>query len=261
MNYGILKAIERDVAEECNASVRAYLRIGKKIIINDADEGDVPLAEDFYDSILRGERSSFGGSEIRHRNGFFCIDIVYVRGCVTLAADPLYEVLFMCFSSQTTDELYLRDMLDHIETLCVYPKEPRLLSYSAENAVDAMSIYLSPLQSIYACDVKSALCYAYANGFESYVLTEGLRSIGIAVLNVKEGCGKIEYVAVDKKHQLKGYGRILAKQCIKRLKECGCRDIYISVHEHNLCALHVYEEAGFTEEKHEGDTILMKLQP
>lgn len=51
---------------------------------------------------------------------------------------------------------------------------------------------------------------------------------------------------IDVKHQGKGYGKAFLPLAVELIREqYGCRDVYTSVDDDNLHALHLYESFGF----------------
>ena len=63
---------------------------------------------------------------------------------------------------------------------------------------------------------------------------------------------------IDLKEQNKGYGSRFLPLVIEQIRsQYGCKDVYVSVHDDNAHALHLYEKAGFvrTEEMDEEEHV------
>ena len=236
----ILKLIIKDLAEDYSADDSTYLRIGEKVITD-------TLHGNFYvdDMNIGAEQLKAAVfSDCRNDNGFMRCTLHSEDCVIYICRDDDAGVLFI-HADSAKNESFVRAVLDNIEILTVYPKNPVLQKYGRENAGRIIGLSIEPAQLLYACDIKAALCYAYAYERESYVLCDGLRVVGIVVLNADGGKGEVEYAAVDMKYQHKGYGNVLIKQALSLLQEKGCKIVTISVHPQNRAALHVYESIGF----------------
>ena len=269
--YSILKPIAHDLAQEYGVSADFFIMVGDRVLENSltAENGFSFLnyfpenitADALVHKLLADTQSDDTGELSRflhYDNGIAVYELPCRDGILTVCADPLYDFAF-AYSSEEKNELFEREFLDNAEIIFVTPKNPRLEKYCASNAADCMHLALSPMQNFYSCDVKTALCYAYAHGKKSYVLKDGGRCIGLTVTDMENDNGIIDYAAIDKKHQLKGYGKLLINSVLDMFRDAGCVRAQIAVHEHNERAQHVYEGAGFTERERNGDSILMEM--
>lgn len=159
------------------------------------------------------------------------------------------------------NESYRNSLSEVAEQLCVYPHKPRLVPYGAKNAGRAVKITPDAYQLAYVCDVPHALCYAYAHKSRkrSFVLEDGQRAVGVAVLDVsdKEKCG-IDMIMIDRRYQHKGYGKIMLTEIIKKAAQNGFKKVEIAVHMNNYAALRMYEDAKFYTVLRREDYIVME---
>lgn len=54
----------------------------------------------------------------------------------------------------------------------------------------------------------------------------------------------LHHFGISKKHQRKGYGRLLAKESIKHIRNLGYQ-VKLEVHKENIAAKKLYEKEGF----------------
>ena len=271
--FSILKPIAHDLAHEYEASPEIFLSVGDKVIADELRaefEVEQSVAVLFSENIIKlknlsaslmrmAKNDDLGSfSEICHvDNGIFIFEIPCKGGHLTVCADPLYDCIFIHFNKEK-NELFLRAFLDNLEMLSVSPRSPRLEKYCSNNASDVMRLTLEPMQVFYSCDVKTALCYAYAHGKESFAFLDGKRCVGVLVVGCEGDLGVIDHVAIDKKHQLKGYGKMLIEQALSLFRERGCKLARIAVHEYNDRAGHVYEKMGFSFYERKGESIVLR---
>lgn len=57
--------------------------------------------------------------------------------------------------------------------------------------------------------------------------------------------GSVNYLAVDPRHQGRGYGRMLMERIEQQMKDCGCPKINLSVRSSNKAVLTFYESLGY----------------
>ncbi|MBQ9949334.1 MAG: GNAT family N-acetyltransferase [Clostridia bacterium] len=159
------------------------------------------------------------------------------------------------------NELYRNSLSEAAEQLCVYPHKPRLVPYGGKNAGRAVKITPDTYQLAYVCDVPHALCYAYAHKSRkrSFVLEDGERAVGVAVLDVgdKEKCG-IDMIMIDRRYQHKGYGKIMLTEITKKAVQNGFKKAEIAVNMNNYAALHMYGNAGFYTVLRKEDYVVME---
>ena len=251
----ILKLIIKDLAEDYSADDNTYLRIGENVI-TDTLHGNF-CVDDM--NIGAEQLKTVVFSDCRNDNGFMRCTLHSEDCVIYICRDDDAGVLFI-HADSAENESFVRAVLDNIEILTVYPKNPVLQKYGRENAGRVIGLSTEPAQLLYACDIKAALCYAYAYSRESYVLCDGLRVVGIVVLNAEGGSSEIEYAAVDMKYQHKGYGSILIKQALALLQEKGCESVTISVHPQNRAALHVYESIGFIRGSEDEECVRLDIR-
>jgi mycothiol synthase len=61
--------------------------------------------------------------------------------------------------------------------------------------------------------------------------------------------GQIEPLGVADRHRGRGLGRVIARECVRRLYAKGAQDVYVETDLHRDAALATYEAVGFREER------------
>ena len=224
--------------------------------------GKALLNEASWQKVLTFDTDALGMA-CRNDNGFvrFTLDgdVMSAQICI----DYQNDMLFIYASREENDcGAFIRNMLDNMEILGVYPNAPKLVPYGKYNAGRAVHIMPEVWQLNFVCDAKSALAYAYAQGkgYKSYVLEDGLRVIGIYIFHVKDSGGMygMDAIIIDKKYQHKGYGKILMDFAVTMLKECGCKSVDLAVNKENHRAVKMYGRAGFKFKSEQPEYCIME---
>ncbi len=79
----------------------------------------------------------------------------------------------------------------------------------------------------------------------TFVLRKNNNPIGFVNFFIKDNTGSIDLLGVDKNYQKKGYGLILIKYVLKKLKELHISEISLTVNKENEKAQRLYEKIGF----------------
>lgn len=164
----------------------------------------------------------------------------------------------------TSTEVFRREICDVLQVLTVYPMNPVLERYSAHNAARAVKIAPENYQNEFVCDSAHALAYAYANSGnrKSFVLRDGLRVVGIAVIkaDLKNRRFGIDMLMIDKRCQCKGYGRILLREVLYYLSRMRVDRVEIAVNRNNFGAIRLYESEGFKKVLAQEDYFVLERQ-
>lgn len=130
----------------------------------------------------------------------------------------------------------------------------RLIPVSEDNWRDAVFLTTDPERKIpldekwIASNAYSLLQCKYDNGWDCRLLMDGEKAVGFVFYGYL--CEDNRYLLcrymIDVKHQNKGYGKAFLPLVIELIRnQYGCQDVYTSVHEDNVHALHLYTSLGF----------------
>ena len=91
--------------------------------------------------------------------------------------------------------------------------------------------------------------YSESLGFELYVLAkDDETNIGFVCVRFDDDTqAEIDYIAIDKKEEGKGYATMLLKEVMEELKHNGIKKIYLEVRSRNQRAISLYERSGFVQ--------------
>lgn len=132
------------------------------------------------------------------------------------------------------------------------PTAPKLVRYSAKNAMEAMAIELAPGQERFVADARACIGWAYANrrSHRTYVLMDEGQVIGLLVLAIvpKEKRFEIADVLIDRRYQGRGYGKIMIGMGLEILKRYGAEELMLYCARDNIAAMRLYESVGFVPE-------------
>jgi [ribosomal protein S18]-alanine N-acetyltransferase len=84
-------------------------------------------------------------------------------------------------------------------------------------------------------------------GYPCWVLQDGARIIGYAVLSVAAGEGHVLNVCVDPALQRRGHGRRLLHALLHLARGRGAQRLFLEVRPSNPAAIALYESEGFNE--------------
>ncbi|MEI6243284.1 MAG: GNAT family N-acetyltransferase, partial [Chlamydiota bacterium] len=79
----------------------------------------------------------------------------------------------------------------------------------------------------------------------TFVLCKNNHPVGFVNFFIKDKTGSIDLIGVDKNHQKKGYGLLLVKYALKKLKELNVFEASLTVNKENEKAQRLYEKIGF----------------
>jgi ribosomal protein S18 acetylase RimI-like enzyme len=79
----------------------------------------------------------------------------------------------------------------------------------------------------------------------TFLLRKSNNSIGFINFSIKDKRGFIDLLGIDKKDQNQGYGVVLIKYALKKLKEFNVSEVSLTVNKENEKAQKLYEKIGF----------------
>lgn len=78
-----------------------------------------------------------------------------------------------------------------------------------------------------------------------YLLVDGDEILGYGGLKMALDTAEVYNMAVDEKHRRKGYGALILGKLIDHALDCGAREMFLEVNEHNEPAYNLYVAHGF----------------
>ena len=96
-------------------------------------------------------------------------------------------------------------------------------------------------------DGTTEKCLTEKNHY-TFVLRKNNEPIGFVNFFIKDKLCSIDLIGVDKNNQKKGYGLMLVKYVLKKLKEFNVSEVVLTVNKENAKAQKLYEKIGFTAE-------------
>ena len=79
----------------------------------------------------------------------------------------------------------------------------------------------------------------------AYILEEKNKSIGYVSIRIAGSNGEIGYLALIRKYQGRGLGKLLLNKALFLCKQMKCNKIYLSVRQDNIRAINLYKKYGF----------------
>lgn len=163
---------------------------------------------------------------------------------------------------------YWLSFYEELRSLCdgelTYPHKPKMEKYNRTNRAGAMCLSVKDDQKSFVSDAKSSLAWGYSDTkhYKSYVLTDCGVAIGLLGLeiNPEKQIFDISIVQIDKKYQGRGYGKIMVKWAVEKLKAAGAKELSIAVNRHNTAARRLYESVGFTAAEVYSEGVFMKMK-
>ena len=130
----------------------------------------------------------------------------------------------------------------------------KLVPITAENWRNAVFLTTDPERRIpldekwIANNAFSMLQCVYDPDWDCRLMMDGEQSVGFVFYGLDRDTGHYllcRYM-IDEKFQNKGYGKAFLPLAVELIRDqYGCLDVYTSVHDENLHALHLYTGIGF----------------
>ena len=151
-----------------------------------------------------------------------------------------------------------------VEAAFIFPKNPRVTPCGKRYGYAAMRLEIEPGQLEFVPGARDciAACCVDRPDLKPFVLVEGNRAIGFLALRVvkKREEYMIAFLLIDRRFQGRGYGKILLRYGIDKLKAYGARELEIGVNRKNHVARRLYESAGFKANKVYEDGLILKME-
>jgi GNAT superfamily N-acetyltransferase len=190
-------------------------------------------------------------------NGIHCGEGIMLGYDFNLYFDQHSKISYLHFGNEVQkskviggDWKYFRkDMRQIIEEETTFPsKFTKLVFYHPSNMWEAMELEVASDQKLFVLDAKKSICLAAAYpSKKAFVLMEGLRAVGLLVLDIdpKKSIYFVDIVLIDQRYQHRGYGKIMVSKALEILKNKGAKKIEIGVNRFNIPAQKLYLSLGF----------------
>ena len=147
-----------------------------------------------------------------------------------------------------TMHYFRKDSREIVSSLTTYPEQTKMVAMSKKYFWHAISIDIEESQQRFVLDTKASIAMALLYPTKkAFLQLEGNTIIGLLVLEIdkKKDNYDIDIIIIDKKYQGRGYGKLMVKWAVEKLKSEGAKKLTIGVHKQNLGAKKIYMNAGF----------------
>ena len=188
--------------------------------------------------------------------GFYSTGFGFLGYVVSLYLDFNKKVAYSCVSNeQPLIELvdnnwnyYQKEFSSVVAAIMTFPENTKMVKLDKKNFWSALDISIKPEQNKFVLNAKSSVAMGlFYKEQKVYVQMEGDIVVGLLVLEIdkKKENYYINVVIIDKKFQNKGFGKLMVKWAVEKLKEEGATSLKIGVNRENIAAKKVYMNAGF----------------
>ena len=188
--------------------------------------------------------------------GYHNTGIEFLGYSVTFYLDFDKMIAYSCVSNEQqlykfTDNnwsYYRKEFRNVITSVMTYPENTKMVKLSKKNFWNTLDISVKPEQNQFVLDAKASVALGlFYKTQQIFVQMEGDVVVGLLVLDIdkKKGHYHISIVIIDKKFQNKGFGKLMVKWAVEKLKEEGATSLTIGVNRKNIAAKKVYMSAGF----------------
>jgi len=145
------------------------------------------------------------------------------------------------------------------------PKRITLRPITSHNFLECINLELAPGQETWIASNLYSIAQAKVEPCrKSYAIYAGEELVGFVMYNdepLEDGTYRLSRLMIDRRHQGKGYGRIVTLEIINRLKQVPeCREITLDYVPENLAAAHLYRSLGFETVEGTEHEIVAKLR-
>lgn len=116
---------------------------------------------------------------------------------------------------------------------------------SVKKTSDVSFLSLLPSDRIPTLKKEDLLPYVEEKGKEMLLVLKGDNPIGFLASSLSEEESEIDYLAITKEEEGKGYASSLLEEYLIRRKEEGQKTVFLEVRESNRNARKLYEKFGF----------------
>lgn len=203
--------------------------------------------------------------------GYYTVSIEFLGYSATYYFDFNKQVTYSCVSNEQqlfeTDannwNYYRKEFRNVVASILTYPENTKMVKLNKKNFWGALGISIKPEQNKFVLDAKSSVAMGqFYKTQKVYVQMEGDIVVGLLVLDIdkKKETYYISIVIIDKKFQSKGYGKLMIKWAVEKLKEEGAKSLTIGVARENIAAKKVYMSAGFEPKSVYGGGMEMEMK-
>lgn len=138
-------------------------------------------------------------------------------------------------------------IFNHLFTNSIHldPSTPTLCSFDYERDIDDL-VNLFNEESDWLGRYTRANIEYFAKKFNIKILRTAHQVIGFVIYNNNWLKGYIDFIAINRKFQGKGFGKQLINAVLDDFEAKGIKTVYLRVYYNNYKARHVYEKMGFT---------------
>jgi len=188
--------------------------------------------------------------------GYDNVSIEFLGYVVTYYFDFNKQVAYSCVSNEqqlfenvdNNWNYYRKDFRNVVTSILTYPENTKMVKLTKKNFWSTLDISVKPEQNKFVLNAKSSVAMGlFYKTQKIFVQMEGDIVVGLLVLDIdkKKGNYYIDIVIIDKKFQNKGYGKLMVKWAVEKLKEEGATALKIGVARENIAAKKVYMSASF----------------
>lgn len=189
-------------------------------------------------------------------NGYDSVSIEFLGYGVNFYLDFENQVTYTCTSNEqqlfefvdNSWHYYRKDFRHVASSILTFPKDTKMVKINKKNFWSALDIEIKPEQNKFVLNAKSSVAMGlFYKTATVYAQMEGNTVVGLLVLDIdkKKDNYHIDIIIIDKKYQNKGYGKLMVKWAVEKLKEEGATKLNIGVDRENVAAKKVYINAGF----------------
>jgi len=213
------------------------------------------LSENIWKTALKKNREGncilFGNA-----SGFDTVSMEFLGYDVSYYFDFKKQIAYSCVSNEqqlfefndNTWSYYRKDFRSAVTAAMTYPENTKMVKLDKKNFWSVLDISVKPEQNKFVLNAKSSVAMGLFNKTQNiFVQMEGDIVVGLLVLEIdkKKETYYISIVIIDKKFQGKGFGKLMIKWAVEKLKEEGATSLTIGVNRENIAAKRVYVSAGF----------------
>lgn len=196
------------------------------------------------------------GLLFRNVNGYYCAAANFLGSSISFYFNHDNGVAYASLLNESQKlnyrngrlEAFMPEAREAITAAYCYPHDTKMVRLNKSNFWDALRLEVAEGQEDFVLEAKSSVAMGLMfKTKEVYVQMEGLRAVGLLVLDINKKAGEylVNIVLVDKRFQGRGYGKLMIKFAVERLKSAGARELTIGVNRYNYAAQKVYTSAGF----------------
>ena len=228
------------------------------------------LSETVWKTALRKNRN---GNCIMYETagGYHNVSIDFLGYSVTYYFDFNKMIAYSCVSNEQqlykfTDNnwsYYRKEFRNIVTSIMTYPENTRMVRLTKKNFWNTLDISVRPEQNQFVLDAKASVALGlFYKTQQIYVQMEGDVVVGLLVLDIdkKKGHFHISIVMIDKKFQNKGFGKLMIKWAVEKLREEGATSLTIGVNRKNIAAKKVYMSVGFKPKSVYGGGMELELK-